>query len=429
MKVNKYQIMILLLLITGSSFLYLIELPGTFGMRTNTLIPLFFFLLGFFYVGCRYYHQLNQFWYFRYVIIVFFYLFFEVIYTWIAYPLEPKANALKECITYMWILGYFVLAWYTKNHLEKFVIMIIWIGTICAAIITFQAFLYNLAGITIFKIYGLSYGSIWIDIRGDRIRLLGEEYIPFTAVLSMGALFSKNILVKRKLLCLINIIMILVYEFYTAQTRFVMLILVISFICTLITADIKIRNYRKMMFVAAVTGIVLNLANIYNFVNGIISSETVYSYYHRVNEAKYFLECFFRNIIFGNGLLRNIPDYSGYFIIPHGNAGYGYSDIGLIGLIGKLGLCGVVMYFWLLYVFFKNLKVGNKINVLNLSIFTSTILSMATLSLFDAERMFLLIIFMAVYEGNTRMEIKKNENGNQRERNGRAFFSINSIKF
>ena len=86
--------------------------------------------------------------------------------------------------------------------------------------------------------------------------------------------------------------------------------------------------------------------------------------------------------------------------LVHGTNIFGenaYSDVGIIGLLGRFGILGLFLYVGL---FIKEVKIlKNTRNSLAMAILIITVLSCVNLSLFDAERLPVLAIYMAVLDG------------------------------
>jgi len=128
-----------------------------------------------------------------------------------------------------------------------------------------------------------------------------------------------------------------------------------------------------------------------------------YSYYHRVDEAAYYIEVFKNNFLFGNGLLKDVPNLLEDYERIHGFnsfASNSYNDIGIIGQMGKFGILGMLISLYFPFKTYSILKEKKK--MLILAILVMSTFSLFNLSLVDAERLPVLAIYMALVDGAVR---------------------------
>lgn len=384
--------------------MYLIQLPGTYGLRTNMVLPMIFsdvFFIGL-YLSDKWTLSTAQ--YSKFLILFYLFIVLEIIYTFIAYSDEEIYATLAEASTYTLLLAYYPFLKSCRENLYKFINAIVICGTIIALLFLAQAFLYNTNGTKILKIFGFSYGTIQIVIRNAHIRLIAVDLVSFSSILSIGALCSQDsALVNKKARYILNIVSILLYEIYCTRTRSTVLLILIVLLFTLMFST-KNSSLKKMaIFLLILAGVAVYWTEIYSFFTGMYHSllqRTDWSVYHRFDSYLYYLSVLGKRPIFGNGLLRDTPSNSEYYHLVHGYKTYpfGYSDVGLIGTGAKLGVIGIAIYVYLIVRAFKNIKIDGKIDGLNLAIAVCMLISTINLSLFDAERLIVLAAFMAIQE-------------------------------
>lgn len=384
--------------------MYLIQLPGTYGLRTNMVLPMIFsdvFFIGL-YLSDKWTLSTAQ--YSKFLILFYLFIVLEIIYTFIAYSDEEIYATLAEASTYTLLLAYYPFLKSCRENLYKFINAIVICGTIIALLFLAQAFLYNTNGTKILKIFGFSYGTIQIVIRNAHIRLIAVDLVSFSSILSIGALCSQDsALVNKKARYILNIVSILLYEIYCTRTRSTVLLILIVLLFTLMFST-KNSSLKKMaIFLLILAGVAVYWTEIYSFFTGMYHSllqRTDWSVYHRFDSYLYYLSVLGKRPIFGNGLLRDTPSNSEYYHLVHGYKTYpfGYSDVGLIGTGAKFGVIGIAIYVYLIVRAFKNIKIDGKIDGLNLAIAVCMLISTINLSLFDAERLIVLAAFMAIQE-------------------------------
>ena len=402
--ISKNSLKTFVILLFVYKVMYLIQLPGTYGLRTNMVLPMIFsdvFFIGL-YLSDKWTLSTAQ--YSKFLILFYLFIVLEIIYTFIAYSDEEIYATLAEASTYTLLLAYYPFLKSCRENLYKFINAIVICGTIIALLFLAQAFLYNTNGTKILKIFGFSYGTIQIVIRNAHIRLIAVDLVSFSSILSIGALCSQDsALVNKKARYILNIVSILLYEIYCTRTRSTVLLILIVLLFTLMFST-KNSSLKKMaIFLLILAGVAVYWTEIYSFFTGMYHSllqRTDWSVYHRFDSYLYYLSVLGKRPIFGNGLLRDTPSNSEYYPLVHGYKTYpfGYSDVGLIGTGAKLGVIGIAIYVYLIVRAFKNIKIDGKIDGLNLAIAVCMLISTINLSLFDAERLIVLAAFMAIQE-------------------------------
>lgn len=405
---------VFLLFILSFKIYYLIPLPGSLGINANVILPMLMCDLLLLLWSTRTINWLKKAYYGTYFTFLIFFLILEIFYTAFSYPDEPIFNAVKEFSTYTLLLSYFIFWKYGCKNYCKLLNFVVNSSSFLALLFVIQGVLYNLWEITFLQYPGFSYGQINLDFRNDRIRLVACDLISYTSILSMGRLLSKTATQKEKKWSAINIFLVFLYESYISQTRSMLLILLGVFVLTIIFAGIKNKKmyYLLILMILAITCIVVPF--LIDFFNKVVDSliyRTDWSVYHRFDSYAYYLSIMREKSIFGIGLLNDVPTVSQYFNLVHGKARYGYSDVGFIGVLGKLGITGAAFYLFPIAVTFKRTIrsfIHKKVDSMNLAIFLCMCFSMLNLSMFDAQRMVVLAIFMAVSDISYAQNVQKN---------------------
>lgn len=397
-------------------FFYLLPLPGSFGKRVNQIIPMLIiccFLVSFIYDLLVW--NIRDFFY-GYLLCFFFFLMLEIVYTTVKYPSEPILNSIKETTTYINLFSYCIFIKIAKKNYNYFLKKIVNSCTFVAALFILQSFLFNTAGIKLISVVGFSYGELLLDYRNG-IRLIAADLITFIGMLSIGFYYAYDSK-KEKRRYLFNIIVVLIYEIYSSQTRSSLLGFVSVFVLTSLLIGAKNKKRKLFFSFILIICLIISSSFVIGFFGKIYTSiidKTDYSMYHRIAAYAYFLSIIPESPLFGIGLLNNEPSIKSYWHIVHGpfiHAGYGYSDVGFIGTIGKLGIIGGIFYLIPMLKCIKRYKQNIDIqkDTVNFVIFLIAAFSMINLSFFDAERIMLYPILMTISEMEY-MKIKGIRNG------------------
>lgn len=396
----KLLFLIICLLIINYKLFYLVQLPGNLGARNNLIIfnivSIIFCCLELITEKQKFKYTFNG-----YIIFIFIILIIEFFFTAFKYSNESYITALKEIFPFISLLSYYIFSNYSQKNLAKFLKILITCSSLVAIICLIETVLYTKFGFSLFKFYGFNYGQFNNTdpnnfLRNGRIRLIGSDLIDFTAVLSIGCLFDRKISIPRAML-LFNLFVVFMYEIFASQTRSITIMLCITLLL-LWLLNKRSNNILKVLTLG--TFIFIPLMYISLKFKMIFINLSDYSYYHRIEEAIFYFNRFESSPIFGNGLLSDKPIFLENYELVHGTNIFGenaYSDVGIIGLLGRFGILGLFLYVGL---FIKEVKIlKNTRNSLAMAILIITVLSCVNLSLFDAERLPVLAIYMAVLDG------------------------------
>lgn len=395
----------LFLIASYLKFFYLIPLPGGFGLRVNQIIPMLLTnvtVVLFIYDILTW--KFSDFFY-KYIICFMCFLGIEIAYTVAKYPGEPVVNSIKEVTTYTNLFSYCVFIKIARKNYDYFLKVLVNSCTFVALCFIVQCLLFNFAGLKLLRINGFDYGEILLDYRNGRIRLIASDLVTFVGMLSIGLYYSRDNTKKQKRRYLINVFTTILYELFCSQTRSSLLGFVTIFILT--SLIIGGKNKKKKLFFSFVIIACLVAASgfIIRFFGNIRSSiinKTDYSMYHRIFAYDYYITTTLKSPLFGIGLLNDEPLVDAYWKVVHGpfiNAGYGYSDVGFIGTVGKLGIIGGIFYLIPMIIVFKRYKIAEKNenkDSVNFAIFLIICFSLINLSFFDSERIMMFPILLCI---------------------------------
>lgn len=391
-----------IILLLSFKLYYLVPLPGSLGINANVILPMLACDSLLVLWAARDLSWLKQAYYGMYLLFLMFFLILEIFYTIFTYPDEPVLNAVKEFSTYTLLLSYFIFFKYACKNYNKFLSIIINSSSFLALLFLVQGVCYNLWGIKFLQFPGFSYGQLDLDFRNGNIRLVACDLISYASILSMGRLFDRISTKKQKKQAVINILLVFLYEGYVSQTRSMLLILGGVFFLETILAGVRKKRIQYLLILGAIAAMCLATPFLIRFFAEVMDSlinRTDWSVYHRFDSYVYYLKIIEERGTFGIGLLNDIPAISEYFSLVHGKGGFGYSDVGIIGVLGKLGVVGVMFYLFPIAVTCKRVILSflyKKSDAMNIAIFLAMVFSIVNLSMFDAQRLIVLAIFMAV---------------------------------
>lgn len=386
---NSKAAIFILFLLFEYKFLYLVELPWTLGATANSILVFTLSVLTFvFFLMKRKVPPDVQ--VRRFIMTVMVIQVVELIFTVRHYPEEPWFNGFKNILPLLTLLSCFYLSEYVRIDFKKFLNILIFFSTLGALLIWIQAMLYNGGYGSFLHIYGFNYGRD-IDFRNLRVRILGSPLIDYTAYISIGLFFTKNQLVKKGYL-IVNIVSVLLYNIFTSQTRATLLMIMVEVMFFLLFS--KNRSIIiKIILITLGIGIVAWIISYIRLMTAQITTD--YSLYHRLEEIEYYLQCFKRSPLFGNGLLSENPTTASLYYVVHGYKGFSYVDVGFIGDLGLYGTMGIIMYFQY-YKTLYSFRINGKSNPLLKAIVVASVFSMISLSLFNGGRIFVLAVYLLV---------------------------------
>lgn len=411
---------LILLIIVNLGFLKILDIDfiATIGVKFTCIFSILFFILCKFLqsnesrVHNKYYKYINI-----YTFIVFVIIMFESIYTSNKYNSNFKeltnASIKFSCILVTYLIMYILEH---KNNISK-VLRIVKNFTLLALLLRF------ITWISYVKYQKLicpnllyEYGEGWTRNGVNRITdtclggILGT--IIFYEIIS-----TKNRV--KKLINIILLVMILLYDWFIYNSRAQILILIITIFFMYICK--KRRSAKQLLTWIIIIGLIIYIYSLpitQNFIDSFSTSSILYggSTQARINSIEYYLELFKKNIFFGIGLLDTSNPYFKSIVSGFYGTAY-YEDLGLLGFVFNLGICGLtiflLMYVRFIFITIKSFKSNNKYYILLLGITVYIgVASIMSANVFDTQRIFLVPVCFGVFEYlNCKMTQIQNENG------------------
>lgn len=416
-KGNKLPIIgTILLLIVNYKFFYLVSLPGTYGAPTNEILytSLSILIFGALIISCNL--KLYKFNFLTFILLLYLLLLIELFFTLFKYPDEPISNSFRALFPFFSLLSYFVYSIFSQCYFHAFIKTIITFSSIIGLICIVELILYTKYGISLFKIFGFNYGltadqAVSINyLRNGRFRLIVSNLLELSSIVSISyLLFFKKTSSSFKAFLVLNIFISVIYTFFVSQIRSVTFYIIFVFIFVCLISK-KINN-SLVLYASLIISLLLILIFLFLFKEKlIITINSQYSLYHRIDEIEFYLKRFINSPIFGNGLIvDNKSLYNSQVVIGYDYfAPFAYNDVGIIGILGEFGLIGIIMIIALLSKMISLFRKEN--NIIILAIVIITALCFINLSLLDAERLPVLAVYMAVIDGATQFKSRKKEN-------------------
>lgn len=389
----------IVILVLYFKLFYLVPLPGTFGARVNIILPVLVGDLLFVSLLLIKYDRVKNTGSWRWIKLFMIFQIARVFYTWISYPGEPRINAIKGLFTCTAILTYFVFVKAAENDYKELLNFVIDASSVTATLFLLQAILYRLPENTFLQVYGFSYGDIDIILRNGNIRLIASDIVDFSTVLSIGCIFSRSKLFVRKQRYLLNLLMVFVYEYFVGQTRGSLLIITGTLFITLLflgTKNILTRIITTSVFILGILVMSQNIIELISDIWELITNRVDYSIYHRIDSYIYYLNIMIQKPLFGIGILATRPVQRQNFILLTGGRSYAFSDVGIAGVGSAMGITGIAFYLFPIFRAWNRFRESGKTDALNFAIFVGMLFSMLSLSLFDAERIIIFALFLAI---------------------------------
>lgn len=303
--------------------------------------------------------------------ICFFFWIVLVLYSQIKYPLQDFSYTITSHIILLYC--FFTIPILTLSILcgkIRYFQIVSFISFLWAALIIFVRFVYVFSGSLPFSF------SEAFEVDGFiRTRTYGVR-ISFTMVGILSVLLDlylfKSIKTK-KYRYLISYLIKFYALIYVDQSRVLILICVVSSIIFLIYSSYKanvIQIFRLVILLIIPLFLIVFMLNQKQF-------NQDYSFTARIQSYQYYLNVFLDTFFLGNGISSDL-------IYPMVQKGpmltHFYSDVGIVGLMGKIGLFSIPIFCSpLCYCFIAAIKNNNKMKPLLLSICAIFILSLPTL--------------------------------------------------
>lgn len=346
-----------------------------------------------------------------YLIIITLFIAIVSIYSYIKYGQTLKDYFLTcRFFLYLFLISPILFIFCKENGYEDLV------KTITAVVIIFllldlaAAVIYNFTGITVFN-------AIPFRVRHDRLRIFAPSLFGIAVSYSVFRLFrDKRQLDKLKWVAVLLII--IVYTFYTNMARmYIISILATVLVMYLVRPRAKTNQVIIwfILIVAAVilveSGVVDAFLETFSEDNEELGSSTV----ARQEAIEYFKQWSNANPIFSMAFVN--PTNSYYYAIFFGPDGVCcFDDIGIINMWYHFGIFGVIvaaaMFIRLTYLYIKIYYINRSPNrVFIAGLFVFLLVTQVSLSVFDGQRIFFLVLLWAIFEYEAKTtQVKKTKN-------------------
>lgn len=333
-----------------------------------------------------------------YLIIITLFIAIVSIYSYIKYGQTLKDYFLTcRFFLYLFLISPILFIFCKENGYEDLV------KTITVIVLAFllldlaAAVIYNYTGITVFD-------AIPFRVRHNRLRIFAPSLFGIAVSYSVFRLFrDKRQLDKLKWIAVL--LVIIVYTFYTNMAR----MYIISIIATVLVMYL-VRPRAKtnqvivwfilivVAFILVESGVIDAFLETFSEDNEELGSSTV----ARQSAIEYFKQWSDANPIFSMGFVNPTNLY--YYAIFFGPDGVCcFDDIGIINMWYHFGIFGVivvaVMFIRLTYLYIKIYYVNKSPNrVFIAGLFVFLIVTQVSLSVFDGQRIFFLVLLWAIFE-------------------------------
>ncbi|AQR95097.1 hypothetical protein CLSAP_24110 [Clostridium saccharoperbutylacetonicum] len=306
-------------------------------------------------------------------------------------------------------LLYYVLGYFLESEIKykKLIKIIVLFSSVLSFLFIVQAIIYENFGIIFLRLEELS-GNRFL-MRNDRIRLIQPALIiSFSIILSWAELLKLEKR-NNKILHFYNIILGLIYLILVCQTRMLTLSILVSMTTIiLVKRKGNLKQIALIILLAILMLVIYNLDFTKSFIKEFNLDSSTGSVYARQEGLDYYLKKIEDNPISPVGLLNegdgiDVHNLERSYIL-HGKQGYLFvSDVGIVGLTATLGIAGSI---WFVFFIVKLLRIliyirkNNKLeDFLELVGITAFILvNIFTLIITDMERIMSLPVALAIFE-------------------------------
>lgn len=333
-----------------------------------------------------------------YLIIITLFIAIVSIYSYIKYGQTLKDYFLTcRFFLYLFLISPILFIFCKENGYEDLV------KTITVIVLAFllldlaAAVIYNYTGITVFD-------AIPFRVRHNRLRIFAPSLFGIAVSYSVFRFFrDKRQLDKLKWIAVL--LVIIVYTFYTNMARMYIISIIATVLVMYLVRPRAKTNQVIVWFILIVVALILVESGVidafletFSEDNEELGSSTV----ARQSAIEYFKQWSDANPIFSMGFVNPTNLY--YYAIFFGPDGVCcFDDIGIINMWYHFGIFGIivaaVMFIRLTYLYIKIYYVNKSPNrVFIAGLFVFLIVTQVSLSVFDGQRIFFLVLLWAIFE-------------------------------
>lgn len=244
---------------------------------------------------------------------------------------------------------------------------------------------------------------------------IGETIIVLSFLISCSIVTNKEETRSRRLCHMFNIFITMINLVWIIKTRTLSLYLLATILMIpILKKDIKKYIKLPITLLVIIVVVLISLQYFIPLLNNLIEND--YGIQIRFSTIEYYLDYFKQHWLFGAGYISSNPYYSTYSIIVGPFGRYYPSDVGVIGLMFRSGIIGLI---WLISWFYSSLRIirdnTNKIPAyydLLMKLFVVFLLfSCINLILTDAPRFPYITLGMLICESSCFLKNIDNLNG------------------
>lgn len=237
-----------------------------------------------------------------------------------------------------------------KNDIESLLKIII-IASIICNLSAFLEMFFSLRGIDLLNM------DVFSKLRDGTPRfIIGEVILTLGLLISFSVLFDSKINRNNKRYCIINIILTIINLIFIIKTRTLILYLFLSLLMLPIINK-NSNSKRKVVFIISLLIMVffVSFTNYIPYVNQVLNDDAGVKI--RYYEIEYYLDYFKNNWLTGVGYISSNLDSPTSDIVYGPYNMYYTSDVGIIGLLFRNGIIGLM---WIISWFYSSIKIEKK---------------------------------------------------------------------
>lgn len=401
-----YKIIIALIILLDTSFLYLIPISdisnGIIGYYQKMGLSCFAILISLLLIN-KIFKKENKYIFQNNILVLFVMVLIQIVVSKLIYN-QGFSALLSMSNQYILLILYFFFTYYIsyKNNREKFENITIKFLLILSILMLVQYIIYIKTGNLFLSIkLGTRYGSI---------RVYESDYFfTFGAVLTFGLFLNrKNRLLNKKLLFFV-FILCCIEVIFVSKSRMGLLVAILSCLFMII---LKYRNniIKKLGVLIACVVLFFVLMQIPSFNNAfstINSNDS--SLLTRGKAIEYYLSQFIEKPILGVGFIKPIENDESYYIVRGEQGKFYKEDLGIFSNVLTLGIIFIPWYLILVRKILKILLIiyrrGKEKNCLEIyGMFFAMILGSIVMNPFDPQRILVFTIFIAFMDNSYMKE-------------------------
>lgn len=340
------------------------------------------------------------------IVILYIILIINIIYMKFNYN-YPIHTIVMAVMPFGLLLGYYCLTTFieTKRDFNDLLNIVEILAMILAIVLLIQELIFSLKGIFFLNVDMTSSFSMY-----------GRLYDVSEGIIRVSCIISAYKLIRHKfsLVSLLSLLCCGAAVVLVDKSRIYILSIVLSIFGMIIFHSLNKSNvnYLKSFFYLILIGIgIVGIANVYYSIMNTLNNANDGSNYARTYAINYYFSLFKgvpRYIFTGLGVVVPSSD-SWYYTLIKGPFGiYNYTDIGIFGIFASLGIFAVI---WYIYIIIKSIYLSKRTpyKLLCWGLLIEMIVSIFTLTYFDASRLSSLMLLLVIVNSNYYISMRKKD--------------------